>query len=268
MENLDNEPTIKDFGNQWEIHSDLDTDYWTSNEMFIDYLAGLLDPEELRDKVVLEVGSGSGRILRMLSRYNPKLLIGVEPSSGFKVLKQNTKDLSNLEIVNLRGDEYVNTDVDLVFSLGVIHHIPDAQKVVQHIYNSLKFNGKFIIWVYGLEGNRLYVYPYRLISFLTKRMTDDKLDILSSKLQKIVVNYGKISKKLFFSKLPMSDYIINVFTPCGPKERQYIVFDQLNPDYAKYYKKKQVMKLLEEAGFKNVTLKHRHAYSWTAVATK
>ena len=260
--------TIRDFGEQWEIHGNLREDYWTSGAMLVDYFAGIFEPNSIKDKVVLEVGSGSGRILRMLSRFNPRELIGVEPSKGFNRTIQNTSDLKNLTILNVTGAEFKVTNVDIIFSLGVIHHIKNPEDTLVNIYESLKPGGQFVCWVYGMENNRTYVLIRKLISPLTRLMSDKYLDKFCEVLQSIIVKYGKLSAKYFSSRLPISEYIQKVFTPCGAEERKYIVFDQLNPAYAKYYTKKRIKTELENAGFVDVNLAHRHGYSWTAVGTK
>ena len=51
-------------------------------------------------------------------------------------------------------------EIDYIFSIGVIHHIPDAEIVCKKIYESLKPKGKFIIWLYGKEGNELYLFVF------------------------------------------------------------------------------------------------------------
>lgn len=260
--------TIDDFAGQWNIHGTLPKDYWTSDEMLLDYLCGLVDPRDFEGQKIAEIGSGSGRIIRMLSKYKPLKIVAVEPSPSISVLKQNTSDIENLEIQNVRGDKFEIKDFDVILSLGVIHHIPEPEPVLINIYNSLKANGKVIIWVYGIEGNEIYYFLYRHLSKLTKIVPDKLLDVLSDLLQSIVVIYGKISKSVFKSKLPMSDYILNVFSPCSRMARKYIVFDQLNPDYAKYYKSTELVTLLEKCGFKNIKIVNRHGYSHTAVATK
>ena len=49
------------------------------------------------------------------------------------------------------------------------------------------------------------------------------------------------------------------------KKRNDMIFDQLNPAYAKYYKKNEIEKELLDAGFVNLKFHHRHSYSWTVV---
>ena len=47
-----------------------------------------------------------------------------------------------------------------------------------------------------------------------------------------------------------------------------MIFDQLNPSYAKYFKKEDLENLLQQSGFKKFELIHRHKYSWTIIAEK
>ena len=260
--------TIDDFGGQWNIHGQLPDDFWTSNEMLLDYLCELVNPREFEGQRVAEIGSGSGRIIRMLAAYKPEKLVAVEPSPSIQVLINNTRDLENFEIQNVKGDQFELSDFDTILSLGVIHHIPDPEPVVRNIYKSLRKGGKFIVWVYGIEGNQLYYFIYKYLSKVTKKMPDPLLNILSDFLQSVVYCYGQVSRILFQSKLPMSDYINNVFNPCSRTARKYIVFDQLNPEFAKYYTSDELLDLLKVCGFDNIIIKHRHGYSHTAVATK
>ena len=53
-----------------------------------------------------------------------------------------------------------------------------------------------------------------------------------------------------------------------PDVRRLVIYDQLNPAHAKYYRRKEVKKLMRDAGFSNIRLYHRHGYSWTAIGTK
>ena len=260
--------TIRDFGNQWLIHGVVRKDFWTSDEMFKDYLCGLIDPKIITGKKVLEVGSGSGRILQMISRYNPKLLIGVEPSNGFSNLTKNTLNISNIKLINQTGANYKEQNLDIVISFGVIHHIKKPDPTLKNIYNSLKPGGIFLCWVYGRENNRIYVISRYMVSWFARSLPDKYLDKLCNQLSFFVIKYGIFSEKYLKSSLPATTYIQNIFVPCGEIERKYIVFDQLNPAYAKYYRKKNLVKVLKKAGFTEIRVEHRHKYSWTAIAFK
>lgn len=60
----------------------------------------------------------------------------------------------------------------------------------------------------------------------------------------------------------------NVFGKLSWNKRALVIFDQLNPSYAKYYTKEEALKLMASAPFKDVHCYHRHGYSWTLVGTK
>jgi len=258
--------TIEDFGNQWQIHGQVDPDHWSSTAMFRDHFGDLFDAQEIAGQTVAEVGSGSGRIINMICSFGPRKCYAIEPSAGFEVLKANTaRHAGVIEYLNTTGDRFELSDLDLVFSLGVIHHIKDPLDVVRNIHRSLRDGGRFLIWVYGHEGNAAYLFFYNLVAGITKRMPDSWLDWFSALLNYAIEPYIWLCRVL---PLPLRGYLVNVFGKCGWQKRKYIIFDQLNPAYAKYYRREELKALLKAAGFDRVELYHRHGYSWTAMATK
>jgi SAM-dependent methyltransferase len=262
--------TINDFGNQWLIHGRIDEDYWTSDQMFRDHFENQTLPfSDLEDSVVVDIGSGSGRILKMLSRYHPRKLYGIEPSHGFRILQENTSDISNLELINSSAEKFqLDKKANFAFSLGVIHHIPDPIDAIKNIYNQISENGIFVMWVYGYENNETYVIFQRIFRKLFRLIPDLILDRISLFITYVLDLYLFLSLRLFNSRLPLTSYLDSLFRKCGRRQKKYIVFDQLNPVYAKYYKKEEVVSLLKNAGFSEVKMFHRHSYSWTAIAFK
>ena len=76
---------------------------------------------------------------------------------------------------------------------------------------------------------------------------------------------------IFFCRylnLPLKDYLLNAFNKFSFEKRNYIIFDQLNPSFSKYYKKEELEKLLRDTGFKNFKIFNRLNYSWLAIANK
>jgi SAM-dependent methyltransferase len=262
--------TIRDFGNQWLRHGEIADSYWTSDALFRDHFPEscfILD--EISGHKVVDVGSGSGRIIKMLSRYKPAELIAVEPSNGVELLKTNTATIPNLTILNSRSEDFfVAGGADLIFSLGVIHHIPNPEAAVKNIYNNLKNGGRFVMWVYGYENHTGYVHLQKLLRPILRILPDRILEKVSFLLTFIIDYYFCFSKRLFRSRLPLTPYIDKLFSKCPRKEKMYIVFDQLNPRWAHYYKQSEVQGLLEEAGFRIELLYHRNQYSWTAIGIK
>ena len=265
MINYKRRDTIKDFGKQFKYHNKID-DYWGGEEMIND-IVNPFDLSLIKNKIVCEVGIGSGRILKNLIKFSPKKIYAIDPSEAIEIAKKNNED-SKIEISYKKiSGQMINfkNEIDYIFSLGVIHHIPEAEIVCKKIYESLKPKGKFIIWLYGKEGNELYLFIFNNLRKITRFMPDKILNLFS-----ILLNLF-LSVYIFFCKylnLPLKNYMMNVLKKCSFEKRKYIIFDQLNPSYSKYYTKKEVETLLSKSGFQKFEIVNRHQYSWTAIAEK
>ena len=83
---IDHKESYGDFGNQFTIDNKID-DYWGSEQMFLDNVYPF-DPLVIKNKNVMEVGSGSGRILKNLLKFSPKKIFSIEPSKAIEVAKK------------------------------------------------------------------------------------------------------------------------------------------------------------------------------------
>ena len=261
---INHKDSYTDFGEQFEVDNEIDG-FHGSKEMLED-IVHPFNLKLIKNKVIMEVGSGSGRILKNLLKFNPKQIIAVEPSKAINVAKKNNEGSKKIIFKNVKGENINEIEkYDFVFSLGVIHHIPNYKKACKNIYNSLKTNGKFICWVYGYEGNELYIFIFNNLRRLTILMPDFLLRLLCNILNIILYIYIFLCK---FLSLPLKDYLLNVFAKCSFSKRNYIIFDQLNPSFSKYFKKEEIAQLMKISGFKDVKLQRRHKYSWTIISKK
>lgn len=260
---IDHKESIEDFGEQFGIDNKF-SGFLASKEIVSDIVRPF-NLENVANKNIMEVGVGSGRILKVLSKLLPKSIVAVEPSTAIKIAQQNN-NLPNIKYKNIKGEEIEYKDeFDYVFALGVIHHIPNYKIVCKNINRSLKSEGKFICWVYGYEGNELYLLIFNNLRRITILLPDFILRVLTNILNIIAYPYIFLCK---IFPLPLKKYLIEVFNKCSYLNRNYIIFDQLNPSYAKYFKKEEIYELLKDSGFKKIDLYHRHGYSWTAICQK
>ena len=73
---IDHKDSYEDFGKQFIKDSKID-DYWGSKKMLKD----IVNPfalSKIKNKIIMEVGTGSGRILNNLTKYYPKKIFAVE----------------------------------------------------------------------------------------------------------------------------------------------------------------------------------------------
>jgi len=260
------EQTIADFGRQWTAYPDSDG-YYGSVEIFRDMFGPLLSPEDLAGRQVLEIGSGSGRIARILLALGTAHVTAVEPSSAFEVLSRNLDaQRDKVTLLRLTGDRVpASGDQDYVFAIGVLHHIPDPNPVVRAAYGALRPGGRLGVWLYGREGNRLYLSLLTPMRSVTRRLPHAALAALVRAIDVVLVGYVALCR---FLPLPLRRYMREVIARLDGPKRRLTVYDQLNPAHAKYYTRDEAFRLLADAGFGDVAVHHRHGYSWAVMGSR
>lgn len=263
---MNSKKTIEDFGSQWNIFTK-NEGYYGSNKVLIDICGKIFNPKNFLNNTVLDIGAGTGRLTNILIDLGAKHVYSVEPSLAFNVLLNETKrNKKKITYIKCRGDNIpLNTKVDFAISIGVLHHIPNPDPVCRRVYKLLKPNGEFLIWVYANEGNKLYLFLARLLRIFTSKMNDKSLLKFCKFLNFFLNIYCILCSKI---KLPMYVYMRKHIAKLSKEVRILTIFDQLNPEYAKYYTKEETLKLLKDAGFKDIKIEYRHKYSWTAVGRK
>lgn len=258
--------TISDFAEQWQLFSG-NTGHFASREYFQDILGHLLDIDAFRGKRLGEIGSGTGRFVTLMAEIGADHIVALEPARSFEILKDNTKQYaSKITYVNDTGEKLtVSEPLDYVISLGVISYIPDPLPTFEAVYRALGNHGKFAVCLMSYEGNRLYYHAVWLLRRITTRIPNRVLLVLSRCLVYCLDVYIALCKVI---RLPLHEYMRNVISKFSRENRVLLVFDQLNPSYAKFYKKAELEKLFHDAGFKNVELHHRYGYSWVALGEK
>jgi SAM-dependent methyltransferase len=262
---FEKERTIEDFGEQWLRYRD-NEGYYGSLELFEDILSPFLTSTDFRGCKVAEIGSGSGRIVNMLLQAGARHVIAVEPSDAFEVLCENIKQIKTVTCLRSSGEKLpASGDLDYVFSIGVLHHIPNPRPVVEAVFNALRPGGKFLIWLYGKEGNQLYLTLIHPLRLLTKHLPHFALAALVWIIYYPLLFYVYLCLSFPF---PLREYLLTTFKKMSPEKKRLIIYDQLNPAHAKYYTRFEAEKLLADGKFENIRIHHRHGYSWTLIGTK
>lgn len=101
---------------------------------------------------------------------------------------------------------------------------------------STQKNGKIFIWLYGKEGNGLYLTLLKSLRVITKNLPDTAL------LRKVDLIHGVVKFYIFLwtcMNLSLKSYLENVYSKMSHNQKKVIVLDQLNPDYAKCNSRKE-----------------------------
>jgi SAM-dependent methyltransferase len=258
--------TVADFGEQFTAYP-ANEGYYASDELFSDLVAPLALPSDFRGAKVADIGSGTGRIVRMLARAGAAEIVAVEPSAAYEKLLENTADLGG-KVRPLRiGGEDLPDDLalDWVVSFGVIDHIPDPHPVMRRAFAALRPGGRMLAWVYAREGNGVYLTFVQPLRRVTTRLPHRVLVGLVDALDVPLRGYIALSRAL---PLPMRNYMQNHLGRLPPIARRMTIYDQLNPAFAHYFTQSEARELLERAGFVDVRMHHRHGYSWLVIGRR
>ena len=97
--------------------------------------------------LILDVGCGMGRYAALVSGMGATV-IGLEPSAAVTVAAQRSP-----EILFVQGDiiaaPFAPKTFDLVYSFGVIHHLPDPRRGLRACFELIRPGGLMLIWVYS-----------------------------------------------------------------------------------------------------------------------
>lgn len=258
--------TIEDFGDQWTRFTG-NEGFYGSGALFEDICGPLLGVDEVRGLRTAEIGSGTGRIVRMLLSAGAAHVVALEPSAAFDVLRRNVAEYGDrVECIRATGEQLPRQRAfDLVVSIGVLHHIPDPAPVVKAACEALRPGGRMLVWLYGREGNVVYLALTLPLRAITTRLPHRAVLALARLFTAALAPYVWLCRRV---SLPLGGYFANVFGRMDHDKRVLIIYDQLRPAYARYYSRTDATTLLSAAGFDDVRVYRRHGYSWTVVGTR
>ncbi len=260
---IDHKESYRDFGDQFLAHKDIGG-YWGSIELLKEIVFPF-DLNLIKDKKIIDIGIGSGRISNNLLKYKPSKLVAVEPSEAINVAKNNIKS-DKIEYYNVKGQDInFENEFDYAFALCVLHHIPEYKDVLEKIQKSLKTNGKFIAWVYSKEGMEFYIFILKNLRRITSVMPDIILKIISQFMALLTYPYGFLCK---FFPLPLKKYFLTIFNKFSFKHKSLVIFDQFNPSFYKYFSRNELIGVLEKKGFKVESLVNTVGHQYTVVCSK
>ena len=135
------------FGYQWEKYSitQLMPD---ASERHFRKKTGLRE-EDLRGKLVLDVGCGTGRFAEVATRWGATV-VGIDLSAAAEVAARN---LAGRDFTAVQADVFALPfkieSFDCIYSIGVLHHTPDCERAFKNLPQYLKPNGKIAVWLYS-----------------------------------------------------------------------------------------------------------------------
>lgn len=263
------EKTSRAFGWQWREFVEMHPEY---EEQFLDWIHPI-GPEFFRDKLVMDAGCGIGRHAYYAARYGARDVIGMDLSVAVDTAYENTGKLPNVHIV--QGDIYHppfrraegGGDFDFIYSIGVLHHLPDPRGGFESILRCVKPGGAIFAWVYGRENNALvhgFINPLR--KNVTTKLPPPVLPAIAWPMAIVMQGllkgvYRPLHGTRAFNALPSHDYLYSI-SGFNFRRNYNIVFDHLVAPVAFYLGREEFEDWFDANGLSEKRISWRNQNSW------
>ena len=242
------------FGFQWHLYDRTQLDHndcFDSETQF--RMKTVFTPEELRGKLVLDVGCGMGRFAEVATRWGARV-VGIDLSAAAEVAARN---LAGRDFVALQADvfalPFAPETFDFIYSIGVLHHTPNCEAAVKALPRYLKPGGSMAVWLYGAY-NKWYRFTdiYRKV---TSRMPARLLHRCLSVAVPVIYTTDRWLRGVPGIGRPLSGIMRNVLwvnrNP-DPQKRLLDTFDWYSPKYQSKHTYEEVFQWFESCGLQDL----------------
>lgn len=214
-------------------------------------------------KRFLDAGCGAGRNSYWAMSYGAASCVSIDlDDRSLAGARANLAQFESASVEKCSIYEIPYEDeFDVAFSIGVIHHLEFPERAIAQMVKAAVPGGTVLIWVYGYENMELFSkvldplrkllfsrLPLRFVRFLSLFPTMALWILL--RLGVMRLEYFKLIRKAPFRHL------------------QTIIFDQMLPKIAHYWRRDEARALLENAGLENIQIEWINEMSWTVTGTK
>lgn len=251
------------FGFQWNLFDKIQLDRYNKNTLTTErfYKNTRWENNFLKDKNLLEVGSGAGRFTEILLKTEVNLF-SIDYSNAVEANWKNNRDIRDyfLAQANIYNLPFKKSFFDLIFCFGVIQHTPNPKKSFFSMISHLKEGGQIAIDVYSKNWKTYFLTKY-WVRFYTKKMDKKKLlKIIEWYVPKWFPLSSLLLKIPFFGKflaqiVPISNYS-NIYTQLSKSELiQWAIldtFDMLSPEFDNPQSLNTLRSWVKESGLKTI----------------
>jgi SAM-dependent methyltransferase len=257
---VSSENYASNFGLEWIKHAQTQYDSHSgSNLSEKRFFEETKWPRDLKEEIILEAGSGSGRFTEQAAKTGA-MIISFDYSVAVEANYQSNGHKDNVLIVqaDIYKMPFRKSYFDKIFCFGVLQHTPDPQKSFFNLVNYLKPNGKICVDVY--RKLRLLFFTKYFVRIFTRKMNSEKLYQRCRKwvnlLWRPTALIAKLPKGRFINKLlfvfadyrgwlPLKDEILKEWAILD-------TFDMLSPRYDKPQSLKTIKGWFQGTNLKNI----------------
>lgn len=168
------ERTLGSYSYQWRKFKEMFPEW---EEVFLRSIAPI-EPSFFRGKLGLDAGCGFGRSLYYAAFYEAEI-IGMDLSEAVEAARENTRRFPNVHVIqaDIFHPPLRERSLDFVYSIGVLHHLPDPKRGFLTLTSLLALGAPIFIWVYS-RGRGRQIALFNLMRVISTRLPLRVLDLL------------------------------------------------------------------------------------------
>jgi ubiquinone/menaquinone biosynthesis C-methylase UbiE len=268
--NIDHK-TVDGFGDEWLRFDQSNLPVQEHGDRFESYFS--IFPWHILPKNAegFDLGCGSGRWAKMVA---PRVghLHCIDPSEALDVARKNLAKFENCEFHNAvvsaipLGDE----SMDFGYSLGVLHHIPDAQAGLDACVKKLKIRAPFLLYIYYNFDNRplWFRYIWRISNFLRYAVSrmPNRLRYFCSQILALLVYLPLTTLSRAAEKvgINVSNFPLSYYRNMSFYTMRTDALDRFGTRLEQRFSREQIQLMMEKAGLERVVFSKNEPF-WCAV---
>ena len=267
VKNID-QLTVKGFGQEWstinqEALSDADR-----SEIFRQYFS-LID-WSTRPRRTLDMGCGSGRWARLAAPLVEELVAADASPDALEVARRNVK-ADNVSFVECTPDTlpFPDNSFDLIFSLGVLHHLPDTTAAIRSLAQKLQTGGTLLLYLYYAFDNRpTWFRALWRVSDVARRCISSLPFSLRYAVSQFIALfvYWPLARMAKYLPVPKS-WPLSIYADRSFYVMRTDALDRFGTRLEQRFTRQQITDMLQAAGLENICFSDTTPY-WVCRASK
>tara|TARA_Y100001968_G_C19450752_1_gene768412 strand:- start:3773 stop:4783 length:1011 start_codon:yes stop_codon:yes gene_type:complete len=204
----------RSFGFQWNKFARIQLDSYSNQLISFKRFWGSTgwDLSDLKDKWILDAGSGSGRFAEIALNAGANV-VAIDYSSAIDSCSENLRKFPNFHPIqaDIYSLPFKSESFDFIYSLGVLQHTPNVGKAFNSLLPFLKHQGSICVDFYEKRYASM-IHPKYILRYLTVPIPHEVLFKILERIVPVILKINLILRTIpligiYLTRLiPVADY--------------------------------------------------------------